>query len=108
MVLDRYKHYSVYQTREPANYKVLDGKETLRVHDERTGALAFTFTAFYNPKRILRPEAKEDVITELIRPAQAEVRRKIDAGDLTDGFMHVDLAAPMPGGVSGQTPAQRG
>jgi len=108
MVLLRYKGYSAYQTREPAQYKVLDGREHLRVYDERTGELGFTFVVFYNPKRILRPEEKEEVLLFLIRPALDEVRRKIDAGDLTDGFMHVDLQAAMPGGVSQQAPAQRG
>ena len=108
MVVDRYKGYSVYQTRELPNYKVLDGKEAFRVHHERTGALAFTFTAFYNPKRILRPENKEAVIAALIAPALLSIRDKIDSGNLTDGFMHVDLPGAMPGGVSGPAPAQRG
>ena len=108
MVVDRYKGYSVYQDREPVNYRVLDGKETFRAHNEGTGVLAFTFTAFYNPKRIVRPEDKESLIVRLVRPALEEVRRKIDAADLTDGFMHVDILAGMPGGVTGPAPAQRG
>ena len=108
MVVDRYKGYSVYQVRELPTYKVLDGKEVFRVHDERTGSLAFTFTAFYNLKRILRPENKEAVIVRLIAPAMETIRRKIDAGDLTGGFLHVDLSGPMPGGVAGPAPAQRG
>ena len=108
MVIDRYKGYSVNQQREPNNYKVLDSREELHVYDERTGAMAFTMIAFYNPKRILRMQDKERVVAELLQPAILEVRRKIDAGDLTDGFIHVDFATAVPGGVAGQTPAQRG
>ena len=108
MVVDRYRGYSVYQEREPVSYKVLDGKETFRVHSERTGGVAFTFTAFYNPKRIVRPENKEAVIAQLIQPAIDVIHRKIDAGDLTDGFMHVDQGGAMPGGVTGPAPSQRG
>jgi hypothetical protein len=108
MVADRYKGYSVYQVRELSNYKVLDGKEVFRVHDERTGDLAFTFTAFYNPKRILRPENKEVVIAALVVPALEAIRAKIDTADLTDGFLHVDSPGAMPGGVGGPVPSQRG
>ena len=108
MVIDRYKGYSVSRQREPNNYKVLDSNEVLQVYDERTGETAFTLNVFYNPKRILRIEDKERVIASLLAPAIAEVRRKIDAGDLTDRLLHVDFASAVPGGVGGQAPAQRG
>ena len=91
--------YSIYTVRE-LNYKVLDGKEVFRVHDERTGQLAFTMIGFYNPKRILRPEDKEATITELMEPVLATIRRKIDQGELSDGFLHVELDAALPGGVT--------
>ena len=108
MVVDRYRGHSMYQDREVTNYRVLDGKETFRVHDEATGRLRFTFTAFYNPKRLLRPEDKEAVLADLLTPALEAVRAKIDAEDFTDGFMHVDPPRAMPGGVAGPAPAQRG
>ena len=92
MVVDRYKGYSVDRLRE-ANYRVLDGNERFHVYDERTGALAFAFTGFYNPKRILVPEDKEAVIAGLMKPALVAIRSKIDAGDLTDGYLHVESAA---------------
>lgn len=101
MVVDRYRGYSVYRLRD-APYKVLDGKEVFRVFDEGTGKLAFTFLAFYNPKRILRPEDKEAVIWALMRPALEALRRKIDTGDLTDGQLHVESA-----GLLAETPVTR-
>ena len=88
MVVDRYKGYSVYSQRETF-YRVLDGKETFEVYDERTGDLAFSFTGFYNPKAVLRPADKEAVIIAIMQPVFAAIREKIDRGDLTDGFQHV-------------------
>lgn len=88
MVVDRYKGYSIYSKRETF-YRVLDGKETFEVYDERTSALAFSFTGFYNPKAVLRPEDKERVIAEIMQPVLATIREKIDRGDLTDGYLHV-------------------
>lgn len=98
MVVDRYRGYSVYQLRD-TNYRVFDGREVFQVFDERTGSLAFTFIGFYNPKRILRPENKEAVISALMRPAFAAIRRKIDVGDLTDGQLHVE-SHPMTSSAS--------
>jgi hypothetical protein len=95
MVVDRYKGYSVYRMRED-NYKVQDGKERYHVYNEGTGQLAFAFIAFYNPKRILRPENKEAVIAELMKPALDAMRAKLDAGDLSDGFLHVESAPGAP------------
>ncbi len=90
MVVDRYKSFSVYRLRE-TNYKVLDSKETLQVFDERTGMLAFTVVAYYNPKRILKPANKEAVILSALQPAFEEIRRKIDGGDLTDSQLHLGM-----------------
>ena len=98
MVTDRYRGYSVYRLRD-TNYRVLDGREVFQVFDERTGHLAFTFIAFYNPKRILRPEDKEAVISTLMRPAFAAIRQKIDDGDLTGGQLHVE-SHPMSSAAS--------
>lgn len=96
MVVDRYKGYSVYRVREP-NYKVKESREAYQVFDERTGALAFSFTGFYNPKRILKAVDKEAVIRRLMQPVFDAIRAKIDAGDLTDGFLHAETAAhPAP------------
>ena len=91
MVVDRYKGYSVYRLRE-TYYRVLAAREDFQVYDERTGRLAFTLVAFYNPKRILRPEDKEAAVSALVQPALEAIRRKIDAGDLTDGQLHVETA----------------
>ena len=91
MVVDRYKGYSVYRLRE-SFYRVLESKEIFQVFDERTGKLALTLTAYYNPKRILRPADKEAVLNALLQPALAEIRRKIDAGDLTDHHLHLGAA----------------
>lgn len=89
MVVDRYKGYSVYRLRE-TYYRVLAAREDFQVYDERTGRLAFTLVAFYNPKRILRPADKEAVVSTLVQPALEAIRHKIDAGDLTDGQLHVE------------------
>ncbi len=94
MVVDRYKGHSVYKRRETF-YRVLDGKETFEVFDEKTGDKAFTFVGFYNPKAILRPENKEAAIMELMAPVLHAIRAKIDAGDLTDGFLHVGRPTPV-------------
>ena len=90
MVVDRYKGYSIYRLRE-SFYRVLDSKETLQVFDERTGKLAFTVVAYYNPKRILKPADKEEVILSVLQPAFEEIRRKIDGGDLTDAQLHLGM-----------------
>lgn len=91
MVVDRYKGYSINRRREP-NYKVKESREVYDIYNERSGALAFSFTGYYNPKRILKPLNKEAVIAGLMQPVLAEVRRKIDAGDLTDGYLHAETA----------------
>lgn len=94
MVVDRYKGHSVYKLRETF-YRVLDGRETFEVFDEKTGHKAFTFVGFYNPKAILRPENKEAAITEIMAPVFQAIRAKIDSGDLTDGFLHVGRPTPV-------------
>lgn len=91
MIAERYKGYSINRLRDGA-YQVWDGKETFQVFSEITGMLAFTLTAFYNPKRILKLENKEAVIDGLMAPALAAMRHKIDAGDLTDCSLHVESA----------------
>lgn len=90
MVVDRYKGYSVYRLRE-SFYRVLESSETLQVFDERTGRLAFTVVAYYNPKRILKPANKEAVVLAALQPAFEEIRRKIDSGDLTDAQLHLGM-----------------
>ncbi|MSQ10353.1 MAG: hypothetical protein EXR52_05035 [Dehalococcoidia bacterium] len=92
MVVDRYKGYSISRVREP-QYKVMESREAYQVFDERTGALAFTFTGFYNPKGILKSGDKEGAIRRLMQPVFDEMRTKIDRGDLTDGFLHAEAAA---------------
>ncbi len=94
MIVERFQGYSINRLRDGA-YLVLDGKETFQVFSEQTGALAFTLTAFYNPKRILKLEDQEAVIVSLMRPAMTAIRHKIDAGNLTDCSLHVE-AAPHP------------
>ena len=78
MVVDRYKGYSVYKRRETF-YRVLDGKETFDVFSEATGDKSFTFVGFYNPKAILRPEDKERVILDIMKPVFEAIRAKIDS-----------------------------
>ncbi len=91
MVVDRYHGYSVSRLRE-SNYKVKESHEVYQVFDEHTGTLAFTFTGYYNPKHILRTADKEALIGVLMVPVLAAIRAKIDAGDLTDGFLHAEAA----------------
>ena len=91
MIVERYKGYSINRLRDGA-YRVWDAKETFQVFSERTGALVFTLTAFYNPKRILKLEDKEAVIAGLMQPALAAVRHKLDTGDLTDCSLHAESA----------------
>ncbi|MSQ26764.1 MAG: hypothetical protein EXR51_01325 [Dehalococcoidia bacterium] len=91
MVVERYKGYSINRLRDGA-YRVWDAKETFQVFSEQTGMLAFTLTAFYNPKRILQLEDKEAVITALMEPAMTAIRHKLDAGDLTDCSLHAESA----------------
>ena len=49
MVVDRYKGYSINRRREP-NYKVKESREVYDIYSERSGALAFSFIGYYNPK----------------------------------------------------------
>jgi hypothetical protein len=91
MVVDRYQGYSVYRVREP-NYKVKESREVYQIFDDRTGALAFTFTGYYNPKRLLKPMDKEAVIRGLMEPVLAAIRGKIGRRDFTDGFLHAEAA----------------
>ena len=104
MVVDRYKGYYVYSQRETF-YRVLDGKESFNVFDERTGLRAFTFTGFYNPKAMLLPADKEQVITAIMEPVSAAIRDKIDRGDLTDGFLHVGRSRQPAGTDASPAPA---
>ena len=92
--IDRYKGYSIYQLRDPHIYRVLDGKDIFSVVDDSTAQEAFTFTAYYNHRLLLTIENKEAKLYEMLRPAREEIRRKIDAGDLTDGFLHVGTRLP--------------
>ncbi len=87
-VVDCYQGYSVYQTRDPNIYRVLDGKEIYMVVDDSTGKEAFRFTAYYNHRLLLVIDDKEAKLFGMLQPARDEIRRKIDARDLTDGFLH--------------------
>ncbi len=89
LAVDRYNGYSVYQTRDPNIYRVLDGKEIYVIVDNFSGKEAFRFTAYYNHRLLLPIDNKEAKLVEVIQPARDEIRRKIDTGDLTDGFLHV-------------------
>jgi hypothetical protein len=89
MIVERYQGYSINRLRDGA-YRVWDGKEVFQVFSEASGSLVFTLTVFYNPKRILKLEDKEAVIAGLMAPALAALRRKIDAGDLTDAAVHAE------------------
>ncbi|MEK7217225.1 MAG: hypothetical protein AAB289_16700 [Chloroflexota bacterium] len=91
MIVERYKGYSINRLRDGA-YRVWDAKETFQVFSEQTGMLAFTLTAFYNPKRILKLEDKEAVIAGLMQPALTAIRDKLDAGDLADCSLHAESA----------------
>ena len=89
LAVDSYNGYTIYQLREPNIYRVLDSKEIYSIVDDSTGQEAFRFTAFYNHRLLLTIENKEAKLYEMLRPAREEIRRKVDAGDLTDGFLHV-------------------
>ncbi|GEM_PF-2507252 len=91
MVVDRYNGYSISRLRE-SNYKVKEAREVYQVFDEHTGALAFSFTGYYNPKHILKTADKEALIRALMAPVLAAIRAKIDAHDLTDGFLHAEAS----------------
>ena len=88
-MVDRYNGYSVYQEREPNIYRVLDGKETFQVVEDASGREVFEFTAYYNHRLLLPFDEKEARLRQMLQPAIQEIRRKIDAGDFTDGYMHV-------------------
>ncbi|MSQ14388.1 MAG: hypothetical protein EXR50_00785 [Dehalococcoidia bacterium] len=87
--VDRYKGYSIFQLRDPNIYRVLDGKEIFTVVDDSTAHESFTLTAYYNQRLLLTIVNKEAKLFEMLRPAREEIKLKIDAGDLTDGFLHV-------------------
>ena len=89
LAIDSYKGHTVYQSREPNIYRVLDGKETYSIILESTGQEVFRFTAYYNQRLLLTIEDKEAKLFEILRPAREEIRRKIDAGDVTEGYLHV-------------------
>lgn len=88
-VVDCYKGYSIYQERDPSIYRVLDGKETFDVVEDASGKETFRLTAYYNQRLLLPIDDKEAKLRQMLRPAIDEIRRKIDAGDLTDGYIHV-------------------
>lgn len=92
MVIDRYKGFSAYRMRE-VQYRVYEDREEFHVYDERTGKLAFRLTAFYNPKRIIRPGDKEGVLGDLMQTAVKTIRDKIDRGDHSDAAIHVESVA---------------
>lgn len=86
-LVERYKGYLIYDTRE-SNYRVLDGKEVLEVYSEDTGALAFRFSAYYNPRQFLTLANKEKAIQRILARALKDVRAKIDSGSMADEMEH--------------------
>lgn len=112
MIVDRYNGYSVNRVRE-SNYKVKEAREEFQIVDESTGRIAFTYTGYYNPKRIVKTGDKEAVISKLMEPVLKAIRIKIDTGELSDGFLHSEAAGhalghPQPAPESGmpQTPPE--
>lgn len=90
-VVDGYKGYSIYQEREPNIYRVLDGKETFVAVEDASGREVFRLTAYYNQRLLLSIDDKEAKLRQMLRPAIDEIRRKIDAGDLKDSYIHVGV-----------------
>lgn len=86
-LVDRYRGYLIYDTRE-SNYRVLEGRETLEVFDEATGACRFRFHAYYNPRQFLLMDDKEKSIQRILARVAPEIRAKIDANNLTDEMRH--------------------
>lgn len=86
-LVERYKGYLIYDTRE-GNYRVLDGKEVLEVYAEGTGALAFRYSAYYNPRQFLMLATKEKAIQRILERALPSVRTKIDAAAFEDEMHH--------------------
>lgn len=86
----KHKGYLIYETREP-QYQVLEGKEHFEVWEEQTGRLAFRYTAYYDPLRLLSLHDKEAVVRRMVEGALEEIRRKIDDQDLSDGIGEFSL-----------------